>query len=238
LECTGKFLTTEKCEPYLARGVKKVVMSAPAKDDTPTFVVGVNDDKYAGEAIVSNASCTTNGLAPVAKVLNDRFGIVKGLMTTIHAYTNGQSLVDVKAKDFRRSRAAALNIGPTTTGAAKAIAKVLPELSGKMHGQAVRVPVANVSMVDLTAVLKRPASKEEINEAFRAAAESNLRGILFVDDDYRVSSDFCTSAYSSIVASDTTQVIADDMVKVFAWYDNEWGYSTRLVDLAKIVATK
>jgi len=238
LECTGKFLTTEKCEPYLARGVKKVVMSAPAKDDTATFVVGVNDDKYAGEAIVSNASCTTNGLAPVAKVLNNKFGIVKGLMTTIHAYTNGQSLVDVKAKDFRRSRAAALNIGPTTTGAAKAIAKVLPELSGKLHGQAVRVPVANVSMVDLTAVLKRPASKEEINEAFRAAAESNLKGILFVDDDYRVSSDFCTSAYSSIVASDTTQVIADDMVKVFAWYDNEWGYSTRLVDLAKIVATK
>ena len=160
LECTGKFLTTEKCEPYLARGVKKVVMSAPAKDDTATFVVGVNDDKYAGEAIVSNASCTTNGLAPVAKVLNDKFGIVKGLMTTIHAYTNGQSLVDVKAKDFRRSRAAALNIGPTTTGAAKAIAKVLPELSGKLHGQAVRVPVANVSMVDLTAVLKRPASKD------------------------------------------------------------------------------
>ena len=159
-------------------------------------------------------------------------------MTTIHAYTNGQSLVDVKAKDFRRSRAAALNIGPTTTGAAKAIAKVLPELSGKLHGQAVRVPVANVSMVDLTAVLKRPASKEEINEAFRAAAESNLKGILFVDDDYRVSSDFCTSTFSSIVASDTTQVIADDMVKVFAWYDNEWGYSTRLVDLAKIVATK
>ena len=238
LECTGKFLTTEKCEPYLARGVKKVVMSAPAKDDTATFVVGVNDDKYAGEAIVSNASCTTNGLAPVTKVLNDKFGIVKGLMTTIHAYTNGQSLVDVKAKDFRRSRAAALNIGPTTTGAAKAIAKVLPELSGKLHGQAVRVPVANVSMVDLTAVLKRPASKDEINEAFRAAAESNLKGILFVDDDYRVSSDFCTSTFSSIVASDTTQVIADDMVKVFAWYDNEWGYSTRLVDLAKIVATK
>ena len=174
----------------------------------------------------------------MAKVLNDKFGIVKGLMTTIHAYTNGQSLVDVKAKDFRRSRAAALNIGPTTTGAAKAIAKVLPELSGKLHGQAVRVPVANVSMVDLTAVLKRPASKEEINEAFRVAAESNLKGILFVDDDYRVSSDFCTSTFSSIVASDTTQVIADDMVKVFAWYDNEWGYSTRLVDLAKIVATK
>nr|WP_314166478.1 type I glyceraldehyde-3-phosphate dehydrogenase [uncultured Campylobacter sp.] len=238
LECTGKFLTTEKCEPYLARGVKKVVMSAPAKDDTPTFVIGVNDDKYAGEAIVSNASCTTNGLAPVAKVLDEKFGIQKALMTTIHAYTHGQSLVDVKAKDFRRSRAAALNIAPTTTGAAKAIAKVLPQLNGKMHGQAVRVPVANVSMVDLTAILGKSASAEEINAAFREAADGSMKGILLVDDDSRVSSDFCTSSYSSIVASDTTQVICGDMVKIFAWYDNEWGYSTRLVDLAKIVATK
>ena len=232
LECTGKFLTTEKCEPYLARGVKKVVMSAPAKDDTPTFVIGVNDDKYAGEAIISNASCTTNGLAPVAKVLDEKFGIQKALMTTIHAYTNGQSLVDVKAKDFRRSRAAALNIAPTTTGAAKAIAKVLPQLNGKMHGQAVRVPVANVSMVDLTAILDKSASAEEINAAFREAADGSMKGILLVDDDSRVSSDFCTSAYSSIVASDTTQVICGDMVKIFAWYDNEWGYSHRLIDLA------
>ena len=232
LECTGKFLTTEKCEPYLARGVKKVVMSAPAKDDTPTFVIGVNDDKYAGEAIVSNASCTTNGLAPVAKVLDGKFGIQKALMTTIHAYTHGQSLVDVKAKDFRRSRAAALNIAPTTTGAAKAIAKVLPQLSGKMHGQAVRVPVANVSMVDLTAILGKSASAEEINAAFREAADGSMKGILLVDDDSRVSSDFCTSSYSSIVASDTTQVICSDMVKIFAWYDNEWGYSHRLIDLA------
>ena len=232
LECTGKFLTTEKCEPYLARGVKKVVMSAPAKDDTPTFVIGVNDDKYAGEAIISNASCTTNGLAPVAKVLDEKFGIQKALMTTIHAYTHGQSLVDVKAKDFRRSRAAALNIAPTTTGAAKAIAKVLPQLSGKMHGQAVRVPVANVSMVDLTAILGKSASAEEINAAFREAADGSMKGILLVDDDSRVSSDFCTSSYSSIVASDTTQEICGDMVKIFAWYDNEWGYSHRLIDLA------
>ena len=232
LECTGKFLTTEKCEPYLARGVKKVVMSAPAKDDTPTFVIGVNDDAYAGQAIISNASCTTNGLAPVAKVLDEKFGIQKALMTTIHAYTHGQSLVDVKAKDFRRSRAAALNIAPTTTGAAKAIAKVLPQLSGKMHGQAVRVPVANVSMVDLTAILGKSASAEEINAAFREAADGSMKGILLVDDDSRVSSDFCTSSYSSIVASDTTQVICGDMVKIFAWYDNEWGYSHRLIDLA------
>ena len=232
LECTGKFLTTEKCEPYLARGVKKVVMSAPAKDDTPTFVVGVNDDKYVGEAIISNASCTTNGLAPVAKVLDEKFGIQKALMTTIHAYTHGQSLVDVKAKDFRRSRAAALNIAPTTTGAAKAIAKVLPQLNGKMHGQAVRVPVANVSMVDLTAILDKSASAEDINAAFREAADGSMKGILLVDDDSRVSSDFCTSSYSSIVASDTTQEICGDMVKIFAWYDNEWGYSHRLIDLA------
>ena len=232
LECTGKFLTTEKCEPYLARGIKKVVMSAPAKDDTPTFVIGVNDNAYAGQAIISNASCTTNGLAPVAKVLDEKFGIQKALMTTIHAYTHGQSLVDVKAKDFRRSRAAALNIAPTTTGAAKAIAKVLPQLNGKMHGQSVRVPVANVSMVDLTAVLSKSASAEEINAAFREAAGGSMKGILLVDDDSRVSSDFCTSSHSSIVASDTTQVICGDMAKIFAWYDNEWGYSHRLVDLA------
>ncbi|WP_169778448.1 type I glyceraldehyde-3-phosphate dehydrogenase [Campylobacter curvus] len=236
LECTGKFLTTEGCQPYLAKGVKKVVMSAPAKDDTPTYVIGVNSDLYKGEAIVSNASCTTNGLAPVAKVLDENFGIVKGLMTTIHAYTHGQSLVDVKAKDFRRSRAAALNIAPTTTGAAKAIAKVLPQLSGKMHGQSVRVPVANVSMVDLTAVLAKKTSVDEVNDAFRAAAKGAMKGILLVDDDARVSSDFCTSSYSSIVASDTTQVICDDMVKIFAWYDNEWGYSERLVDLAVLAA--
>ncbi|WP_169784577.1 type I glyceraldehyde-3-phosphate dehydrogenase [Campylobacter curvus] len=236
LECTGKFLTTESCQPYLAKGVKKVVMSAPAKDDTPTYVIGVNSDLYKGEAIVSNASCTTNGLAPVAKVLDENFGIVKGLMTTIHAYTHGQSLVDVKAKDFRRSRAAALNIAPTTTGAAKAIAKVLPQLSGKMHGQSVRVPVANVSMVDLTAVLAKKTSVDEVNDAFRAAAKGAMKGILLVDDDARVSSDFCTSTYSSIVASDTTQVICDDMVKIFAWYDNEWGYSERLVDLAVLAA--
>ncbi|EJP74631.1 MULTISPECIES: type I glyceraldehyde-3-phosphate dehydrogenase [Campylobacter] len=236
LECTGKFLTTEGCQPYLAKGVKKVVMSAPAKDDTPTYVIGVNSDLYKGEAIVSNASCTTNGLAPVAKVLDENFGIVKGLMTTIHAYTHGQSLVDVKAKDFRRSRAAALNIAPTTTGAAKAIAKVLPQLSGKMHGQSVRVPVANVSMVDLTAVLAKKTSVDEVNDAFRAAAKGAMNGTLLVDDDARVSSDFCTSSYSSIVASDTTQVICDDMVKIFAWYDNEWGYSERLVDLAVLAA--
>ena len=232
LECTGAYLTTEKCEPYLKNGVKKVVMSAPAKDDTPTYVIGVNEDKYKGEAVISNASCTTNCLGPVAKVLDEKFGIAKGLMTTIHAYTHGQSLVDVKAKDFRRSRAAALNIGPTTTGAAKAISKVLPQLAGKMHGQSVRVPVANVSMVDLTVVLNKKVTADEVNDAFREAANGYMKGILLVDEDQRVSSDFCTSSYSSIVASDITQVIEGDLVKVMAWYDNEWGYSERLVDMA------
>jgi glyceraldehyde-3-phosphate dehydrogenase, type I len=237
LECTGKFLTTESCTPYLQKGIKKVVMSAPAKDDTPTFVYGVNDDTYANQAVISNASCTTNCLAPIAKILEEKFGIKKALMTTIHAYTNGQSLVDVKSKDFRRSRAAALNIGPTTTGAAKAIGKVMPSLKGKIHGQSVRVPTPNVSMVDLTAVLNKTVSVDEINEAFREASLGSMKGLVLVDDDERVSSDFCTSPYSSVVAADVTQVICDDMVKVMAWYDNEWGYSCRLVDMA-VVAVK
>ncbi|MGG7047643.1 MULTISPECIES: type I glyceraldehyde-3-phosphate dehydrogenase [unclassified Campylobacter] len=232
LECTGKFLTTESCQPYLAKGIKKVVMSAPAKDDTPMFVYGVNHETYAGQNIISNASCTTNCLAPVTKVLDEKFGIVKALMTTIHAYTNGQSLVDVKSKDFRRSRAAALNIGPTTTGAAKAIGKVMPNLKGKIHGQSVRVPTANVSMVDLTAVLGKAVSVEELNNAFREASQGAMKGIMIVDDDQRVSSDFCTSEYSSVIAADITQVICDDMVKIMAWYDNEWGYSARLIDMA------
>ena len=237
LECTGKFLTTESCMPYLQKGIKKVVMSAPAKDDTPTFVYGVNDDTYANQAVISNASCTTNCLAPIAKILEEKFGIKKALMTTIHAYTNGQSLVDVKSKDFRRSRAAALNIGPTTTGAAKAIGKVMPSLKGKIHGQSVRVPTPNVSMVDLTAVLNKTVSVDEINEAFREASLGSMKGLVLVDDDERVSSDFCTSPYSSVVAADVTQVICDDMIKVMAWYDNEWGYSCRLVDMA-VVAVK
>ncbi|CAD7286418.1 type I glyceraldehyde-3-phosphate dehydrogenase [Campylobacter suis] len=232
LECTGKFLTTQSCEPYIQKGIKKVVMSAPAKDDTAMFVYGVNHESYAGQNIISNASCTTNCLAPVTKVLDEKFGIVKALMTTIHAYTNGQSLVDVKSKDFRRSRAAALNIGPTTTGAAKAIGKVMPSLKGKIHGQSVRVPTANVSMVDLTAVLSKAVSVDEINNAFREASKGAMKGIMIVDEDQRVSSDFCTSEYSSAIASDITQVICDDMVKVMAWYDNEWGYSARLIDMA------
>ncbi|MDA3055528.1 MULTISPECIES: type I glyceraldehyde-3-phosphate dehydrogenase [unclassified Campylobacter] len=238
LECTGAFLTTEKCQPFLNNGIKKVVMSAPAKDDTPTFVMGVNHETYAGQAVISNASCTTNCLGPIAKVLDDELGIEKGLMTTIHAYTNGQSLVDVKCRDFRRSRAAACNIIPTTTGAAKAINLVLPQLKGKMHGQSVRVPVPNVSMVDLNVVTKKETTAAELNEIFRKYANGAMKGILLVDDDQRVSTDFCTSAYSSIVASDLTQVICGNLIKVMSWYDNEWGYSHRLIDLAMYAAKK
>lgn len=236
LECTGKFLTTEKCEAYLKQGAKKVIMSAPAKDDTPTFVLGVNANTYAGQKIISNASCTTNCLGPVTRVLEDNFGIEKGLMTTIHAYTNGQSLLDVKCRDLRRSRAAAQNIIPTTTGAAKAMKLVMPSLEGKLHGQSVRVPVPNVSMVDLTAVLGKKTSKEELNETFIKASKESLKGIMLVDFDERVSTDFMTCAYSSIVAADLTQVICGDMIKVMAWYDNEWGYSKRLVEMAGFIS--
>ena len=236
LECTGKFLTTEKCEAYLKQGAKKVIMSAPAKDDTPTFVLGVNTNTYAGQKIISNASCTTNCLGPVTRVLEDNFGIEKGLMTTIHAYTNGQSLVDVKCRDLRRSRAAAQNIIPTTTGAAKAMKLVMPSLEGKLHGQSVRVPVPNVSMVDLTAVLGKKTSKEELNETFVKASKESLKGIMLVAFDERVSTDFMSCAYSSIVAADLTQVICGDMIKVMAWYDNEWGYSKRLVEMAGFIS--
>ncbi|ECP9118545.1 aldehyde dehydrogenase, partial [Campylobacter jejuni] len=183
LECTGAHLTMAKCQEFIDMGVQKVIMSAPAKDDTPTYVLGVNSELYKGESIISNASCTTNCLGPVCRVLQDNFGIEKGLMTTIHAYTNGQSIIDAKAKDKRRSRAAAQNIIPTSTGAAKAMKLVMPELNGKLHGQSMRVPVIDVSSVDLTAQLSRKVSKDEINEAFRKAAATNLKGILMVDDD-------------------------------------------------------
>ena len=232
LECTGAHLCLEKCEGFIKKGIKKVIMSAPAKDHTPTYVMGVNSHLYKGEDIISNASCTTNCLGPVCRVLQDNFGIQKGLMSTIHAYTNGQSIIDAKARDKRRSRAAAQNIIPTSTGAAKAMRLVMPELDGRLHGQSMRVPVIDVSSVDLTALLSKKVSKEQINEAFKKAAASNLKGFLAVDEEERVSSDFIGSSYGAIVASDLTQVIQDDFVKVVAWYDNEWGYSSRLVDMA------
>jgi glyceraldehyde 3-phosphate dehydrogenase len=237
LECTGVFLTEEKAKVHLKNGVKKVVFSAPAKDDTATFVIGVNNDKYEGQDIISNASCTTNCLAPVAKVLDDAFGIEKGLMTTVHSYTNDQNILDVKhKKDKRRARAAAVNMIPTTTGAAKAIGKVLPQLQGKMHGQSVRVPTPNVSIVDLNVVVSKNTTKEEINAILREKANGELKGVLAIDDEMKVSQDFVGNPNSSIVASDLTQVIEGNMVKIMAWYDNEWGYSNRLVDMAVFVA--
>lgn len=234
LECTGVFLTQESAQVHLDRGVEKVLFSAPAKDkQTPTFVMGVNEQEYAGEKIVSNASCTTNCLGPVAKAIDDAFGIEKGLMTTIHSYTNDQNILDVKHnKDKRRARAAAINMIPTSTGAAKAIGLVMPQLSGKLHGQSVRVPTPNVSMVDLNIIVKKETSKEEVNELFKSLQAGNMKGLIHVDSEYRVSQDFVGSTYSSIVCEDLTQVIAGDMVKVMAWYDNEWGYSCRLVDMA------
>jgi glyceraldehyde 3-phosphate dehydrogenase len=233
LECTGVFLTKEKAQIHIDNGVKKVIFSAPAKDDTPTFVLGVNENKYDGQNIISNASCTTNCLGPIAKIIDDNFTITKGLMTTVHSYTNDQSILDVKhSKDKRRARAAAVNMIPTTTGAAKAIGLVLPHLKGKLHGQSVRVPTPNVSMVDLNVVLKKNTSKEEVNAMFTEYANGKLQNILAVDSEYRVSQDFQGDANSSIVALDLTQVIENDMLKVMSWYDNEWGYSNRLVEMA------
>jgi len=239
LECTGAFLTAEAVQPYLDNGVKKVLFSAPAKDDTATFVLGANADEYAGESVVSNASCTTNGLAPVAKVLDDAFGIENGLMTTIHSYTSSQPILDGKhKKDPRKGRSGATNLVPTTTGAAKAISKVLPNLSGKINGQAIRVPTADVSMVDLTVTLNKDVTVEDVKTAFKVASEGSHKGILGIDEDYRVSMDFVGEELSTVVPLDTIQVIGDNMVKVLSWYDNEWGYSARLVDMAVHITSK
>ena len=238
VECTGAFLSMDKAQVMLKDTVKKVIMSAPAKDDTPTFVMGVNNDKYNGETIISNASCTTNCLAPIAKVLHEAFGIERGLMTTIHSYTNDQNILDVKhPKDIRRARAAAISMIPTTTGAAKAVGKVLPELNGKLNGYSMRVPTPDVSVVDLTASFKKEITKEAINDAVRAAANGAMKDYILIDDDMRVSVDFTTCPYSAIFVPDTTQVVEGKMAKVLAWYDNEWGYTNRLVDMAKYVAT-
>ena len=233
LECTGAFLTAESVQPYLSNGVKKVLFSAPAKDDTATFVLGANADEYAGQAVVSNASCTTNGMAPVAKVLDDAFGIENGLMTTIHSYTSSQPILDGKhKKDPRKGRSGATNLVPTTTGAAKAISKVLPNLAGKINGQAIRVPTADVSMVDLTVTLNKDVTVDDVKNAFKTASTGSQQGILGVDEDYRVSMDFVGEELSAVVPLDTIQVVGGNMVKVLSWYDNEWGYSCRLVDMA------
>ncbi len=234
LECTGVFYTQEKSQVYLDKGIKKVIFSAPAKDkETATFVMGVNEDKYDGQKIISNASCTTNCLGPVVKVLDDAFGIEKGLITTCHSYTNDQNILDVKhSKDPRRARAAAVNMIPTSTGAAKAIGLVMPHLNGKLNGQAIRVPTPNVSLIDLNVMVKKKATRDEINRAFEDAQNGAMSSYILVDNDKRVSSDFIGCEISAIVASDLTQVMGDDMVKVMAWYDNEWGYSCRLIDMA------
>ncbi|RXK13454.1 type I glyceraldehyde-3-phosphate dehydrogenase [Halarcobacter mediterraneus] len=236
IECTGKFLTTESCQDHLREGVERVIMSAPAKDDTPTYVYKINSDNYSGEKIISNASCTTNCLAPICKVLDDNFGIENGLMTTIHSYTNDQNILDVKHnKDMRRARAAALNMIPTTTGAAKAIGKVMPNLLGKLNGYAMRVPTADVSVVDLTVNLKKDTTKEEINKVMKDASLEAFDGLIEIDEDKRVSSDFIGSSYSATFVPDMTSVVDDKTVKVLAWYDNEWGYTSRLVDMALFI---
>lgn len=240
VEATGKFRDKEKASAHLEAGAKKVIITAPAKNEDITIVMGVNEDKYdpANHHIISNASCTTNCLAPVAKVLNDNFGIVRGLMTTTHAYTNDQQVLDLAHKDLRRARAAAQSMIPTTTGAAKAVALVLPELKGKLTGIAVRVPTPNVSLVDLVVELGKPATVEEINQAFKDAAAGELKGILAYSDIPLVSRDYNGDPHSAIVDGPCTMVIGDSLAKVFAWYDNEWAYSLRVLDLALYIASK
>ncbi len=238
IESTGKFTDREGAEKHLAAGAKRVLISAPAKNPDATFVLGVNEKSFdpSKHRIISNASCTTNCLAPIAKVLLDRFGIERGLMTTIHAYTNDQRILDLPHKDLRRARAAAISMIPTTTGAAKAVALVIPALKGKLDGMAIRVPTANVSLVDLTVELSKEATAEEVNAAFKSAAEGPLSGILRYVEEPLVSVDFNHTSYSSEFDALSTKVIERRMVKVLAWYDNEWGYSCRLADLAKLVA--
>uniref|UniRef100_A0A061RHC6 Glyceraldehyde-3-phosphate dehydrogenase n=1 Tax=Tetraselmis sp. GSL018 TaxID=582737 RepID=A0A061RHC6_9CHLO len=240
IEGTGVFLTTEGAGKHLEAGAKKVVITAPGKGDVPTYVVGVNAENYNPETehVVSNASCTTNCLAPFVKVLNEKFGIVKGTMTTTHSYTGDQRLLDASHRDLRRARAAALSIVPTTTGAAKAVALVLPELKGKLNGIALRVPTPNVSVVDLVIQTEKKTFAEEVNNAFKEASEGSLKGILAIEEKPLVSIDFRCSDVSTTIDAALTMVMGDDMVKVVAWYDNEWGYSQRVVDLAEIVASK
>lgn len=238
VESTGRFTKREDAAKHLEAGAKKVIISAPANGEDITIVMGVNEDKYdaANHHVLSNASCTTNCLAPFAKVLNDKFGIVRGMMTTVHSYTNDQQILDLPHKDYRRARAAAENIIPTSTGAAKAVALVLPELKGKLNGMAMRVPTPNVSVVDLVAELDKSVTAEEVNAALKEAAEGELKGILAYTDEPLVSTDYNGDAHSSTVDGLSTMVMEGNMVKVLSWYDNETGYSNRVVDLAAYVA--
>lgn len=241
IESTGLFLTKEDASKHIEGGAKKVILSAPAKSgEDANIVMGVNQDIYdpQNHHIISNASCTTNCLAPVAKVLEDSFGIKNGLMTTVHAYTNDQKILDLPHRDPRRARAAAESIIPTTTGAARAVAKVIPSLEGKLNGMAMRVPIPVVSVVDLVVQLNRNTSVEEVNQKFKEAAEGSMEGILGYSEEPLVSIDYKKDPRSSIIDALSTTMIGDDMVKVLAWYDNEWGYSERIVDLAKYIAEK
>jgi glyceraldehyde 3-phosphate dehydrogenase len=242
VESTGLFTDASKAGVHLKAGAKKVIISAPAKGEDLTMVLGVNDEMYdsAKHHIISNASCTTNCLAPAAKVVNDKYGIVKAMMTTIHAYTNDQKILDLPHKDLRRARAAAMSIIPTTTGAAKAVALVIPELKGKFDGYALRVPTSTVSVVDFTAVVEKEATTEELRQAFRDAAAGPMKGILAAIDEQLVSIDFKGDPHSSSVDLPFTQVLGGkgNMVKVVTWYDNEWGYSSRTADLADLIASK
>lgn len=238
IESTGRFTDAHQARTHIDKGgVKRVIISAPATNEDATFVIGVNEKNFNKDQhkVVSNASCTTNCLAPVAKVLFDHFGIKKGLMTTIHSYTNDQQILDLPHKDLRRARAAALNMIPTSTGAAKALSLVIPELKGKMDGISIRVPTPDVSVVDVTVETEKPTTKEAVNAALKAAAEGPLKGILGYTDEPLVSNDFKGNPLSSIVDGQMTAVIQDTMVRVLAWYDNEWGYSMRVIDLAALV---
>ncbi len=240
VESTGFFTKRSDAAKHLEAGAKKVIISAPASDEDITIVMGVNEDKYdaASHDVISNASCTTNCLAPFAKVLNDKFGIKRGMMTTVHSYTNDQQILDLPHKDYRRARAAAENIIPTSTGAAKAVSLVLPELKGKLNGGAMRVPTPNVSLVDLVAELEKEVTVDEVNAALKEAAEGNLKGILGYSEEPLVSSDYNGNINSSTIDALSTMVMEGQMVKVISWYDNESGYSNRVVDLANYLASK
>ena len=235
-ECTGKNLTTEKVKHHLKKGAKKVIISAPAEDDTPTYVLGVNEDKYQGEAIISNGSCTTNCLGLIAKILDTHFEIKKGLMTTIHSYTNDQKILDVKHnRDIRRGRSAFINMIPTSTGAAKAMHKVIPSLKGKLHGQSIRVPISDVSIVDFNVELTKNTAKEELQNLFIKYSQNQFKGLLGLDSEKLVSNDILENSFSSNVALDLIQVVEGNLVKIMSWYDNEWGYSNRMCDMAKLI---
>lgn len=240
IESTGRFTAKEKAIAHIQAGAKRVVISAPASNEDITIVMGVNDHLYDPNKhfVISNASCTTNCLAPVAKVIQDSFGIEKGLVTTVHSYTNDQNILDLPHKDLRRARAGALSIIPTTTGAAKAVALVLPELKGKLDGLSIRVPTPNVSLADIVLSLSKPATTEEVNAALKSAADGSLKGILGYEEALLVSVDYNGNRLSSIVDATCTKVISDNMVRILSWYDNETGFSSRVVDLLKLINTK